>query len=275
MAALPWEPQASAAIAPVVGPAFPVWTGASGVSSTTVGPPASAAALGHGDFVVTWGAASAEPYQSALARVVGQNGELSPVITATTTMSVSDSPVVAFSPVQDKYLVAYVDGTRFEQLGYPAKASLVSRTGTVISSGLAVIDDGLFISNRLATAYNPQEDEFVVALRTGDGIEIQRLRASDGGRVGATALIPNEIGPSLSLPAMAYNQARNQYLVTYNISLNNRDIRGRVLSASLDTVGQEITITTGTLYQTNSVVAAGPDEYLVLWREAPQSDEQL
>ena len=70
---------------------------------------------------------------------------------------------------------------------------------------------------------------------------------------------------------MAYNEARNEYLITYTYSPNatqgNGDIYGKVATANLGVLSGEIAIMDDSYDQQNSAVAAGPDEYLVTWED--------
>jgi hypothetical protein len=74
-----------------------------------------------------------------------------------------------------------------------------------------------------------------------------------------------------SIPDVAYNAARNEYLIVYNYSATSistqGEIHGKVAAANLGTLSSEIQICHNSDDQARLAVAAGPDEYLVAWED--------
>ncbi|MGD1995019.1 MAG: hypothetical protein PVI59_17635, partial [Anaerolineae bacterium] len=67
-------------------------------------------------------------------------------------------------------------------------------------------------------------------------------------------------------PDVAYNEARNEYLIVYTFGGGgDGNIYGKVSSASMGTLNGEIHICDDSYDQQHPSVAAGPDEYLVTW----------
>ena len=121
-----------------------------------------------------------------------------------------------------------------------------------------------------AVACNTLDDEFLVVYErnistTCREIEAQRIRASNGS-LASWRNIARAAFSLYRLPDVAYNPARNEYLIAYTREHTSvgRDIIGRLSSASMGWLGDEFYI----VPDGDSVaLAGGYDEYLAVWEE--------
>jgi len=73
---------------------------------------------------------------------------------------------------------------------------------------------------------------------------------------------------------VAYNEARNEYLIAYIFGAGSGGhIYGKVASVNLGTLSSEIHICDDFYDQEFPAVAAGPDEYLVVWEDGTWSTD--
>jgi uncharacterized protein YlbG (UPF0298 family) len=183
-------------------------------------------------------------------------------------------PDVAYSSKQNKYLVTYT--IKQSPTDYDIAAQVVRWNGDL---GL-----GFFVDYDLdwdwypAVAYNVQNDEFLVVWEkciscqggTRRDIEAQRIKASDW-----SLLSWRNIAGSANMirqhPDVAYNAARNEYLIAYSRHLNistDGDIVAKRSDFNMSWLSGEIQITpTGYPPQSGVALAAGPDEYMAVWTE--------
>lgn len=103
----------------------------------------------------------------------------------------------------------------------------------------------------------------------GDGVHdiYAQRRHSDGSGflVNHVAIATDPTATELrSIPDVAYNAARNEYLIAYNYSASSistqGEIHGKVVAANLSTLGSERQICHNSDDQGRLAVAAGPDE---------------
>jgi hypothetical protein len=229
----------------------------------------------HKEYLVVWYTRQGEFTWDIWARRVGINGNLESIFNvASVEAKHLTQPDVAYSPVQDEYLVVYnyevtssdtdIYGTRFKWNG-----SLISAPFPIIT----VVDKQMYPS----LAYNSTDDEYLVVYTNewvGGHMDIaaQRIDASDGSLI-SWANVATGTGEQRYDPDVAYNPARNQYLITYAIAPGPTYIRGKVASASLAgvSIAPEIELCcTGVSGQEwGTQIATGPDEYLVTFERGP------
>ena len=120
-------------------------------------------------------------------------------------------------------------------------------------------------------AYNNTDNEYLVVYGNElvgglRDIAAQRINANDGS-LKSWAKVATGTGENRDNPDVAYNPARNQYLITYTKFPSPFNIRGKVAFANLDgvSISPEIELCcTGIAgAQWGTQVATGPDEYLV------------
>jgi hypothetical protein len=187
-------------------------------------------------------------------------------------------PDVAYSPVQDEYLIVYT--YQYTTNDFDIYARRVKWDG----ADLGLPQYQQFIINVdgdkqwvPAVTYNSQHDEYLVVYENWwagglRDIDAQRVRASDGQLLGPAsgynvATAPNTVR---RLPDVAYNAARDEYLVayTYQASVTNGDIYGKIATFNFGILSSEKIICADSYNQDSPAVAAGPNEYLVVWEDS-------
>ncbi len=181
-------------------------------------------------------------------------------------------PAVAYSPKQDSYLVAM--HLKVTADDYDVWAVPVSGDGT--PGSLFPIDVDYDRDWYPAIAYNDQVDEFLVVLEkyvstTRRDIEAHRIRASDWTEP-SWRNIAGAANQARRLPDVAYNAARNEYLIGYILNspaTAGGDLVARIANSNLGTLGSEMSITPlgSSPSQDGIALAAGPDEYLCVFDE--------
>jgi hypothetical protein len=185
-------------------------------------------------------------------------------------------PDVAYSPVQDEYLIVYT--YQYTTDDFDIHARRVKWNGADL--GLPQYQE-FAINNDSdkqwvpSVTYNSQHDEYLVVYENWwagglRDIDAQRVRASDGVLLGPgsgynVATAPNTIR---RLPDVAYNAARDEYLIAYTYQYpSDGDIWGKIASFNFGALSSEIYIATNTNDQDAVSLAAGPDEYLAVWND--------
>jgi hypothetical protein len=180
-------------------------------------------------------------------------------------------PDVAYSAAQDEYLIVYA--YNHSSSDYDIYARRVRWDGSWMSTEIAINQD----ADKQwypAVAYNSQNEEYLVVYENywAGGlrdIAAQRVKASDG-TLPSWRNIATAPGTVRRLPDVAYNAARNEYLIAYTYQhATNGDIYGKVASANLGTLSNEIYIVPNTNDQDGVALAAGPNEYLAVWEDGP------
>jgi hypothetical protein len=183
-------------------------------------------------------------------------------------------PDVAYSPAEDHYLVVW--SHKVSNTDYDVYATPVHWKGGV--GAFFTIDVDLDKDWYPAVAYNDQRNEFLVVYEkvvvpdSRRDVEAQRVRAWDWGLASWRNLAGgnNELR---RLPDVAYNPARDEYLIAYTgqtapLPPAKGDIYGLRANFNLSWLSSEFLITSsGAPPQDGVALAAGPDEYLVVWDE--------
>lgn len=244
--------------------------------------PAVAYSSHHDEYLVAW-QTSWPPSGGVIeaARIGSGGGVGSAFPVADQTNHWLDEPALAYSPLQDEYLVVYSDDENH------IRATRVRWDGLWKSEEFSVDQVPGYAMLCPAVAYNSQDDEYLVVysvVTSGGqttGITAQRVKASDGSLLSYAEVALSE-GERRNCPDVAYNPMRNEYLIAYgwHASPDPRpyQIRGKVAASNLDgvTASPEITICCAdTRYQPADVaVAAGLGEYLLVFADvsAPAAD---
>jgi len=219
------------------------------------------------EYLVVWRNAPATGNYSIWARRIATTGALrSPVleITAAAPNNLTN-PAVAYDPVHERYLVVW------SELSTAGDWDLFGRF--VPWEGpqptFATFSIVTWITNQWAphVAYSRGAEEFLVVWAneqapfwTVNGV---RITAASGATVGAPLTIshPSEHRKD---PGVAYNIARNEYLVVYD---NDQDVFAQRLDATGAALGAEI-IPAGwpsTEYAPSVAACSQADHYLVTW----------
>ncbi len=264
------EKSSEAPSSPIMGPIIDIWED----SISNVSPKVAYNSL-HDEYLVVW--ANYRPLTADIyAQRVGSDGSLRSWFAVVSVEGERYSyPSVAYSQAQDQYLIVYEHETSPND--YDLKAKRISWDGGLISTEFNIRDD-VDEQRWPAVVYNSVDDEYLVVYNNRwvgglDDIAAQRVRASDGALLSWRNIATGAGGDGKSryYPDVAYNQARNEYLIAYSYGFNhtNWDIYARLASASLGNLSSEIHIEDNSEFQEHVSLAAGPDEYLAVWDDGP------
>lgn len=250
---------------PILDPFINIWT-SDGVENLA---PAVAYNTRHDEYLVVWYNEQGPSVWDVYARRVRGDGTLLSWFTVVSAAGQKNwQPDVAYSPAQDEYLVVYTYEVTAGD--YDVWARRVSWNGGSISPEFP-INTGADMQWNPAVAYNGQRDEYLVVYEnwwaggTRD-IDAQRVRASDGQLQTRCNIATG--GVERISPDVAYNEARDEYLVVYTCGVGpNGNIVGKVASGNLGTLSAEIDICSDSYDQDFPSVAAGPDEYFIAWED--------
>jgi hypothetical protein len=256
---------ANPAAAPVFGPFVTIWE-----DNLDNLEPAVAYNTVHDEYLVVWYTKQGPNTWDIWARRVASDGSLKSWFNVATGAGKRWEPAVAYSPVQDEYLVVYTHESGASD--YDLFATRVRWDGTWKSAESVVVAP-LGIQWTPAVAYNSQNDEYLVVYANvwASGVhDIAAQRVAGDGTLLSWRNIASSPTDLRSIPDVAYNDARNEYLIAYSYMqgsiFTQSDIYGKVASANLgDLSPQEIHICDNNRDQSRLAVAAGPDEYLVTW----------
>lgn len=243
--------------------------------------PAVAYNSNHDEYLVVWyndqGGGMWDIYAR---RVAGDGTLLSNFTIATNAGKKNWQPDVAYNPVQDEYLIVYT--YEVSVTDYDVWGRLVKWNGADLGDPRYAefsINNESGIQRNPAVAYSSHNNEYLVvydnwwssSLHDVDARRVDKDGIPLGGASGVN--IATGVGELRHWPDVAYNEARNEYLIVYGYGpSNNGGIRGKVASANLGTLGSEIHICEDFHYdQDFPAVAAGPDEYLVVWEDGDWS----
>jgi hypothetical protein len=196
----------------------------------------------------------------------------------------SCQPAVAYSPAQDKYLVVYSQDSKPSlppYTDYDIYGQPINGDGTKTETGFSIGGKTVH-QRRPAVAYNSIFGEFLVVWDEEQGIGgwqdiwAQRVNASDWTFEPGPVCIATGDSKHRYQPDVAYNAARNEYLIAYTRYDSDGDIFGKVVDSDLtDTLSiPEIDIIYNAYHQSEVAVAAGPDEYLVVWQDGPNTSHR-
>lgn len=226
----------------------------------------------HGEFLVVWENQDGATV-SIHARRVRLDRSLGSEFTVISTAAAKNwLPAVAYSPREDEYLVVYTYQATPDD--YDLWARRISWDGSWISTEFA-INTEMGKQWYPAVAYNSRDNEYLVVYENYwanqlRDIAAQRVRAADSSLASwrNIASAPNTIR---RLPDVAYNAARNEYLIAYTYQsapLGDGDIRAKITNANMGTLSSEMDITVpGSPAQDGVDLAAGMNEYMAVWGE--------
>jgi len=236
--------------------------------------PAIAYNSNHDEYLVVWH----DVYDVVHARRVSSTGQLLNSFDVSTSPNGKRQASVAYDPVRDRYLVTWL-------YDYFGNASDLDIYGRFIpwdgpSAGLLdfPISNWTSDQSRPVVAYAQAEDEFLVAwVNSAPGVPIyisgRRIFADGSGFPPGDGFPISSGAEDRDFPDVAYNLARNEYLVTWQTdTAGGGDIDGVRLSATGTALGGgEFAIAGWTADERIPSVAAcdTADQYLVAW----QSDQ--
>jgi len=233
-------------LSPILGSFIHIW-----VDTVNNYKPAVAYNSNHDEYLVVWyndqGGGTWDIYAR---RVDGDGSLLSNFTVATNAGKKNWQPDVVYNPDQDEYLIVYTYES--SSTDYDVWARLVKWNGADLGDPRYVefsINNESGIQQNPAVAYNSQSNEYLVvydnwwssSLHDVDARRVDKDGTPLGGASGVN--IATGAGELRHWPDVAYNEARNEYLIVYGYGpSNNGDIRGKVASANLGTLSSEITV---------------------------------
>lgn len=238
--------------------------------------PAVAYSPNRNEYVVVWRTDQDSNTFDIWARRVAADGTVlgpSAFCVATSAGKERSEPSVAYNPVRDEYLIVYT--YEFSLTDYDIYYTVVGGDLSWKSSE-SYVSQGEQIEWSPKVVYNTQDDEYLVVWANvwGSGVHdiYAQRRHSDGSSFLVDHVaIATDSTELRSIPDVAYNAARNEYLIAYNYSASSintqGEIHGKVVAANLGTLGTERQICHNSDDQARLAVAAGPDEYLVAWED--------
>lgn len=245
-----------------------IWTG-DGVDNLA---PAVAYNSLHDEYLVVWENDRGATHDIYARRVSGDGQVLSWFTIVSNANYWNWLPDVAYNPVADEYLVVYTYNS--VSTGNDIWGRRVAWNGSSMSTEIPIaVDAGS--QWYPAVDYNSQNDEYLVVYENdwGGGLrDIAAQRVDADGALLSWRNIASDPNTVRRLPDVAYNAAQNEYLIAYTYDFpTDGDIWGKVASANLGTLGAEIFIVDNTNNQDGVSLAAGPNEYLAVWEDGPQT----
>lgn len=256
--------QLNALLSPPLSDFIHIWTG-DGVDNRM---PAVAYNSNHDEYLVVWEndrGATRDIY----ARRVAGDGTIKSWFTI-----VSDAnkwnwqPDVVYNPVEDEYLIVYT--YQVSTSDYDIWARRVKWDGSWMSAEYAINQDS---SKQWepAVAYNSQNNEYLVVYEnywSGTMRDIAAQRVAADGTLLSWRNIASAANKIRRLPDVAYNAARNEYLIAYTFQHpTDGDILGKISSANMGTLGSEINIVDNTNDQDGVALTAAAGEYFAVWND--------
>ena len=253
--------------APPLGPFLDVWADAVGNHD-----PAVAYNSRHDEYLVVWWNNRIATRDLYARRVAGDGTLLSSFTIVSNANKWNWLADVVYNPVQDEYFVVYTYNNSSSD--YDIWGRSIVWDGSSMGAEIQINGEA-DIQWYPAVAYNSIDNEYLVVYENSwaDGrrdIAAQRIRASDGAFL-SWRNIATAANTIRRLPDVAYNEARNEYLIAYTYQFNSSgdgDILGRIASHNLGTLGAEMQIVYNTACQESVALAAGPDEYFATWRDS-------
>jgi len=253
---------------PELGPYIDIWSG-DGVNNWG---PRAAYNEPRDEFLFVWLNERATSIDIYARRVGGDGSVKSWFAVAADPGTKYYHPVVAYSPIQERYLIVY---QKYFSISYSEIwARFVSWDGSWMSNPFPIRQDP---DHQWSpdVAYNSRDDEFLVVYENGwagglHDIAAQRVSASDGSLLSWRNIAT---GPSQvrTEPAVAYNESRNEYLIVYLFQpvdiYQPTDIYAKVSSATMGELSNELVISDKPICEQKVAAGAGPDEYLVVWAD--------
>jgi hypothetical protein len=230
------------------------------------------------EYLVVWSECPTNEVCNVVGRrTTGQGVPIGPTFAIATGYN-DRLPAVGYNSYHGEYLVTYARyntaTTTSDLYGH-----IILGNGTLWGSELTV-DAGASVQTWPRVAFNPtainhgHPGEYLVVYQSGDTIVAKHVGSY--GDIDASAH-PLGVFPDLTTPDVAYNPARNEYLVAFaqiisnTPSIHNSDIYARRIDATGDPLGSQTYIAVGTLDATSPHIAVGADTYLIAYTFGPNN----
>ena len=261
-------------------------------SPTTAFPDASDTHLG-GEFVVSaldneqfWPAVAYNPQQreylvvwqntwggnrDIYAQRVDAQGDLLSWFAVTSGAHDRAQPAVAYDPVNQRYLITWVEDIFGDGSDWDVHGRLINWNGPDAALTDFSICDWTTKQWNPKVAYGRAQEEFLVVWWTEavpgvpGYVSGRRVTAATGANNGNPFAIAYNVTEERVAPDVAYNLSRNEYLVTYH---NGVDVFGTRLQGNGSILGSEFGIAGWPSTEFNPSVAScdSTDQYLVAWQ---------
>lgn len=231
----------------------------------------------HDEYLVVWHNTWGGKSDIYAQRITGQGELLSwfavgPTVPMNPYPNNRIAPSVAYDPVNDRYLVVWLYDTSGNSSNWDVHGVFVNWNGPIPGLHQFNICDWTSQQDMPKVAYSRAEEEFLIVWVSENslvlaGISGRRMKASDGTFPTSAwdFTISHPTQPRVR-PEIAYNLARNEYLVVYD---NMQDVFGtRYTGKGLAMAGGEFDIAVWPGAETQPSVAAcrETDQYLVAWQ---------
>lgn len=238
----------------------------------------------HNEYLVVWENAWAGGYHDVYARRVAADGRILSWFAVASNPNKQVNPAVAYDPINDRYLVVFA----YDYWGDDSDWDINGRFIPWNGSDPSLLDFGICTwesdQRHPDVAYAYAQQEFMVTWTSQADMVPAYISAR---RVSASGGFPTDDGFTISSGAeprdfssIAYNLARNEYLVTWDVDMGSDDLNisgmrlnatgSALLGGSPPAIG-EFTIAGWSSYEEQPAVAAchTADQFLVAW----QSDQ--
>jgi hypothetical protein len=239
--------------------------------------PAVAYSSNHNAFIAVWPTEDQDSSQwTTSARAVNADGTLLPIFNIDTVASAGFiSVAVAYSPVQDEYLVAW----NLNEASNELWARQIAWNGPGANSKFLVTSDEPPSTDPPVVVYNSHDDEFVVIYQVSSGdrdFKGVRIAAATGVKSLPQVVVDGD--GWLNKHAVAYDAVNNRYLIAY-MGEDSTDylILMRTISADLSQVSAptEIWRSPSSAGTDALDLAVGPDGALVTWESLETSPSSI
>jgi hypothetical protein len=232
------------------------------------------------EYLVVWGT----PYD-IYARRVSSRGELLGTEFPIATDAASEtSPSVAYDPVNDRYLVVWA--REVSAGNWDIYGRFVPWDGNPTTTAFAIDSSASDNSASPRVAYALTQGEYLVvwedyAVGWPEYVVRGRRIAAVGGGWPVKFTIASHASENRRHPAVAYNLARNEYLVTYDNAYyggtNNENVYAVRLTGNGTQLGGELGIAGWPDDESVPAVGAcnGTDQYLVTWTSAQAGGDRV
>jgi hypothetical protein len=227
----------------------------------------------HDEYLVVWENVWGGDYHDIYAQRISSTGQLLSWFAVYTGTNKKMQPSVAYDPTHDRYLVTWIydvvgDGSNWDVYGRFIPWS--GPDANLVDFSICNWSSGQW-HPKVAYAYT--QDEFLVvwmnaAPSVPTYISGRRVMANGSG-FPANGFLISSGAENRDFPAVAYNLARNEYLVTWDVDMAGLDIYGVRLSGSGSVLGGgEIAIAGWPDDEEHPAVAACnlADQYFVAWQ---------
>jgi hypothetical protein len=236
----------------------------------------------HDEYLVVWENTQTGGALDIFARRVSSQGQLLNSFTVATGSKSRIRPSVAYDPVNDRYLVVWIYDVNGDDSNWDVYGRFIPWDGPSDSLTEFAIYTGNSSQRHPQVAYARTQKEFLV-IWVNDlaptSISGRRIPA-DGSPLPDNGFIISSGPDDRDSPALAYNLARNEYLVTWEV---NKAVTGfdiyavRLRGDGVPTGGDEFAIATHTEDDQLPAVAAchAADQYMVAWQRRVSGDDDI